>query len=174
MSGISPIGSYAAGSPMPAVSYALPSQSGGPGGPVALSNQGGAAAASATASQSAVLVSSTSIAANVESFVATYGPVASNNEILGALLLLLMLQYMQSDDEQEKKGLLGLLMGLAQIQQQAGQPASLMYSSTSLSIESTQMMAVSQQMAVGAYAGGGSIGSVPPVAPSGGGVDTMA
>lgn len=181
MNGVSPIGNYGSGIPMqpaqyaPAANSAMPA-SGGVDGGLAAQGSGAVAGASITASQSAVAISQTSISASVESFMGTYGPVMANNEILGALLLLLTLQYMQSSDEQEKKGLLGLMLGLLQQQQQASQAGgSFMYSSSQLNIESTQMVAMSQQMAVDVYAGGGSIGSAPPVSGTGSGsVDTVA
>jgi len=176
MSGVSPIGSYAGGTSMTPVNYAPPAQAGGVDGGLAAKGQGAVAGASITASQSAVQMQSTSISASVESFVGTYGPVLADNQILGAMLLLMMLQYMQSDDDEEKKGLLGLMLGLLQQQQQASQAGgTFMYSSSQFSIESTQMMAMSQQMGVDVYAGGGSVGSAPPVSgASSGGVDTVA
>jgi len=58
---------------------------------------------SAFDSQSIISASSTSISSSVESFIGTYGPLASNNELLGAILLLLMSEYLKGGDEEEKK-----------------------------------------------------------------------
>ena len=175
MSAVSPISGYGAAVPSQPAQFTQPSQLGGvDGGPVAKGG-GAIAGASVSASQSAVSVSQTSISASVESFVGTYGAVAADNQILGAMLLLLMLEYMQSDDDEEKKGLLGLMMSLLQQQQQASQASgSFMYSSMQLGIESTQMTAMSQQMAVDVYAGGASAGAAPAVSgATGGGVDMV-
>ncbi len=175
MSAVSPISGYGAAVPSQPAQFTPPAQTSGVDGGLAAKNGGAIAGASVSASQSAVSVSQTSISASVESFVGTYGAVAADNQILGAMLLLLMLEYMQSNDDEEKKGLLGLMMGLLQQQQQASQASgSLMYSSMQLGIESTQMTAMSQQMAVDVYAGA-SAGASPAVSgPTGGGVDTVA
>jgi len=72
----------------------------------------------------------------------TEGPQGAivSNELLGAILLLLILEYMQSSDSEEKKGLLALAMVLAQSQTEASGGARVDYASTSLSIESTQLL----------------------------------
>lgn len=65
---------------------------------------------------------------------------AVSNELLGAILLFLILEYMKSGSEDEKKDLLGLMGTIMQMQQTSGSQSSvLMYSSSSLSIESTEM-----------------------------------
>lgn len=176
MSAVSPISGYGGSLPTQPPQCTQPAQLGGVDGGQAAKAGGPIAGASVSASQSAVAISQTSISAGVESFVSTYGPVLADNQILGAMLLLLMLEYMQSDDDNEKKGLLGLMLGLLQQQQQASQAGgTFIYSSSQFSLQSTQMVAVSQQLAVDVYAGGGSAGAAAPVSgPAGGGVDVVA
>jgi len=111
----------------------------------------------AAGSQTVASASSLSVQQSSEMLMVSEGGsgAITNNELLGAVLLLLMLEYMQSEDEDEKKGLLALLSGLVQMQEQSGsQQSMLMYSSSSLSIESTQMQVVSTENAISAYSAG--------------------
>lgn len=175
MSAVSPISGYGGSLPTQPLQCTQPAQLGGVDGGQAAKAGGPIAGASVSAGQSAVAISQTSISAGVESFVSTYGPVLADNQILGAMLLLLMLEYMQSDDDNEKKGLLGLMLSLLQQQQASQAGGTFIYSSSQFSLQSTQMVAVSQQLAVDVYAGGGSAGAAAPVSgPAGGGVDVVA
>lgn len=81
----------------------------------------------------------------------------TSNELLGAVLLLLMLEYMQSEDKEEKQGILALMATLAQMQQQNNTQQSLfLYSSSSLSIESSQMQSTATgEAASNAYTNAG-------------------
>jgi len=82
-----------------------------------------------------------------------------SNELLGAVLLLIMLEYMQSEDEQEKQNLLALAMMVAQAQVQSSQSSSLTYVSTSLSVESTQIMMAGSATSAYTNAGANPTGS---------------
>lgn len=98
-------------------------------------------------------VSSTSISSTVESFIGTYGPMLSSNELLGAVLLMLALEYLTSSDEEEKQGLLELMLALAEQLRGGGEASGMfMFSSSSMSIESTQITISSPEMALGSYA----------------------
>ncbi len=107
-------------------------------------------------------------------FMAFDSSAAHNNELLGAVLLMLLLQYMQGNEDDQKNGLLGMMMALAALQGQQGN-SSFTYSSSSLSIETTQMQMGSSQAAMTAYGGGVDASKAPPVdAGSGGNVDVVA
>jgi hypothetical protein len=113
-----------------------------------------AAGGSMSASQSLTSLSSTSINASSESLIATMTPSANNNELLGAVLLMLIMEYMKTDDKQQKQDLMGLATLLLQQQQQQSAGAqTIMYNSSSLSIESTQIQVASSEMAISAYSG---------------------
>lgn len=110
--------------------------------------QGGMAAeatpaqASAIQSQEWASLSSLAINQSSESLLVAdnASSAAVSNELLGAILLFLILEYMKSGSEDEKKDLLGLMGTIMQMQQTSGSQSSmLMYSSSSLSIESTEM-----------------------------------
>jgi hypothetical protein len=77
----------------------------------------------------------------------------STNEALGAALLMLILQYMQSSDSNEKQGLLDVISSLVGSQQQQGSSSMLSYSSSQVSIESTQMVMINTSDAINSYAG---------------------
>jgi len=109
---------------------------------------------SALGDQSLLAISSASIAASAESYVAANGPVLASNELIGLVLLLLTLQYMQSNDDQEKQGLMDLIMLLAQQQSPDNGSGLLIYSSSSVTMESVQITALSMDNAMGAYANG--------------------
>jgi hypothetical protein len=120
-------------------------------------------------------ISALSVSASAESFVATYGPVMSNNELLGAVLLLLTMEYLKSEDPEEKKGLLALIATLAQQSTAAQSAGSFAYSSSSLSIESLQYQAVSTQIGAGTYAGDtAALQQEAPVDPGAAGLDVVA
>ena len=116
-------------------------------------------------------MSSTSISA--ESFLATYGPVLADKQLLGLVVLMLTLEYLQSDDEEEKKGLIALIIALAQQQGAAGDQ-SIMYSASSLGIESTQIQAISSEAAISSYSGAALDPQQTPAAdPGSGGLDVV-
>jgi hypothetical protein len=97
--------------------------------------------------------SSTSISSNVQSLVASSGGTA-NKDLMNALLLLLTMQYLQSNDPQQQKDILSLLGGL--LQQSGGGDGganTLVYTSSSLSIESTSLQVVSSSAGLNAYSG---------------------
>lgn len=76
---------------------------------------------------------------------------AVSNELLGAVLLLLLLEYMRTENEDQKQGLLAMMGELLKMQQQGSQQSStLLYASSSLSIESSELM-VSVGGAANAY-----------------------
>ena len=133
------------------------------------------AGAALAASQSALSASSISMTAATQSLVATSGAAPSSNELLGAVMLMLILEYLKTDDEQEKTGLLALISMLAQQQQQGAGGSTLMYSSSYLSIESTQLQFASTDMAVSAYTGAtATLQQAPGVDPGAGGLDVVA
>ena len=146
MGGVSGIGGIAGGGapiqPKPSATVE--------GAPTAAQNTTGGAATSA--GQSLVSMSSTSISASSESLLASNSPVLADQQLLGLVVLMLTLEYLQSDDEEEKKGLLALMLALSQQQSSGGEQ--FMYSSSSLSIESTQIQAVSSETAMNGYTGG--------------------
>ncbi len=107
-----------------------------------------------TPGSSILAMSSTSISASMETLTASNSPMLANNDALGAALLLLVLQYMQESDPTQKQNLLSTIMSIAGGQQQGGNnQSSLMYSSSSLSIESTQLVMIGSGDALGAYSG---------------------
>jgi hypothetical protein len=172
MEGISNVQSVGYGQSSPHIASPTGIQGGsqtGGGAPGASGELGGAKNTQGLGGQSALSLSasmsSTQITQNVESFVATYGPVMSSNEMLGAVLLLLTLELMQSQDDEQKKGLLAAISTLAQMQQQDQGGGMFMYSSSSTSIESTQMTLSADSMAAGAYGGGGAGTTAGQVAP---------
>jgi len=153
-----------------------PNPTAGVEGTPASEAQKGLTAGSASSSQSLASLSSTSISASAESFVAANGPVLADKQLLGLVVLMLTLKYLQSDDEEEKKGLMALIIALAQ-QQGAGGGESIMYSASSLSIESTQIQAVSSEAAISGYSGAAiDPQQTPPASPGSGsgGLDVVA
>jgi hypothetical protein len=155
MSGISGISGLGAGAVWPTSSATTPAAEVGGGAAV------GASGASAYQDISALSYSSMSINASSESLAINQGggmAAASTNELLGAVLLLLTLQYMKSGDDQEKKDLLGLMTTLVQQMGQSGQSSggsgggdSLSYTSSSLSIEMTNLQVVSASTGINSY-----------------------
>jgi hypothetical protein len=118
-------------------------------------------------------VSNLSISANTQSFMETYGPVMSNNELTGAVLLMLLAEYMKSDDKDEKKGLLSLMA--AMMQSQSSGQSSFAYNSSSLSIQSSQFQVGSVDLASTGYAGSPvDTTSAPAADPSSGGLNVVA
>jgi len=118
------------------------------------------------ASQSLMSINSLAVAATSETFVSMSTSGAGNKDLMNALLLLLTLEYLRSDNEEERKGLLALIATLAQASQ-SGESQMMLYSSSAMSIESTQIQIVSSQVGLGPYGelvGGG----VPGDAGSGG------
>ena len=117
--------------------------------------------------------SNLSISANVESFMQTYGPVMSNNDIMGAVLLMLITEYMKSDDKDQKKGLLGLMM--AMMQSQSSGQSSFAYNSSSLSIQTSQFQPGGVDLASTGYAGSPvDTTSTPAADPAAGGLNVVA
>lgn len=155
MDGISGVGAVGSGGMMAPIYGTGPAYSAAAAQAPALQGMNGMAAGNGIgASQSVESLSSTTISAQVESFIATYGPVVANNELLGAVLLMLIMEYLKAENEKDRKDLLSLISTLAQQQQQGGNSGGvMMYSSSSLTIESTQYQAASMQMAIGAYDG---------------------
>lgn len=135
-----------------------------------------AAGVEINASQALTSLSSTSITATNESLIATTGTSSNNNELLGAVLLLLIMEYMKTDDKEQKQGLMDLITLLAQQQQQqSGGGQTIMYNSSSLSIESTQYQAVSTDVAISAYSGAtAATQQAPNIDASAGGLDVVA
>jgi len=108
-----------------------------------------------SAGQSSVLsLSSTSIQASSETLLMAKSPMLASNEAIGAVLLMLILQYLQTGDAQEKQNLTSMIGALAGMQQQGkgGGGELLFYSSSSLSVESTQMTIATSQ-GLNAYTG---------------------
>jgi hypothetical protein len=119
---------------------------------------GSSAAGSSLATQQTVGLSQLSVSQSSEMLLYSEQPMAASvsNELLGAVLLMLMLEYMKSNDDEEKQGLLGLMGLLLQMQQQNGsQQSMLFYTSSSLSIESSQMQMTSGQAVSNAYTNAG-------------------
>lgn len=76
-----------------------------------------------------------------------------NNELLGAILLMLLLKYLQSADTNEQQGLLALMNSLVQGQQGGKADSSVMlYSSSSLSIDTLMVQTQGVDAAANAYA----------------------
>jgi hypothetical protein len=107
----------------------------------------------AAGGSSILSLSSTSMTASSETLLAVKSPMLATNEAIGAALLMLILQYLQAGDAKEKQELTAMIVALAGMQQQSrGAGELLFYSSSSLSIQSTQLtMATSQ--ALDAYSG---------------------
>lgn len=140
ISGISPIYSGMTGQSLPAADTS---------GQQLEAGQAGAS----VGSSSILSLSSTSMSASSETLMASGTPMLASNEALGAALLLLVLQYLQSGDSQEKQGLSEMIVGLAGMAQQGqGGGDFLLYSSSSLSIESTQLSIATSQ-GIDAYTG---------------------
>lgn len=170
MDGVAGVGAIPGGGVTPqAYGVAAPT---GPAAGASTAELGGVGVA---ASQSTLSVSSTKMTASVESFIATYGPAMTNQELLGAVLLMLILEYMKSEDSSEKKDLLALIGALAQQQQSQSGGGTIMYNSASFSFESTQMQATSTEMAVGAYSGAAStLQQAPATDPGAAGLNVVA
>jgi hypothetical protein len=114
-----------------------------------------AGAGNAVATQ---VVSSQSVSQSSETMlISQQQSAAVSNELLGAVLLMLLMEYMKTQNEDEKKGLLSLMAGLAQLQQQSGsqQSSTLYYSNSSLSIDSSQSQIVSSGAVSNAYTNAG-------------------
>jgi hypothetical protein len=174
MDGLSGIGSIPGYGMMPQV-YGTAAAGTAPAAPAQGGEIGTIAGGALSASQSVLSLSSTSITANVESFMGTYGPVMSSNEMLGAVLLMLIMEYLKTDNDQDKKDLLGLISTLAQQQQGAGGGGSFIYQSSSLSIESTQLQVASSEMNFGAYSGAAAtLQQAPAADPGSAGLDVVA
>jgi hypothetical protein len=106
----------------------------------------------AVGGSSVLSLSSTSVAASSETLLAVKSPMLATNEAIGAALLMLILQYLQANDAKEKQELTAMIVALAGMQQNKGAGELLFYSSSSLSIQSTQLtMATSG--ALDAYSG---------------------
>lgn len=150
MNGISGISGMAAGGMPQRMNMA-----GGTGEAQAAPVQQNLAGVEAASSKSIASLSTTSVNASSESLIASNGPVLADDKALGLALLLLTLEYLKSgeDEDEEKKGLLDLMLAISQ-QQGGGDSTSLMYSSRSLSIESTQMQVASTENATSAYSAG--------------------
>ncbi len=146
MDGISAIGGAAGG-------YFVPPSV--PAVSAAATPQTAATAPAGASALSLASMSSTSISASMQSFAATYGPALSSNELLGAVLLMLTLEYMKPDkSDSEKKDLLAVILALAQQQQgNSAGSGSIAYTSSSLSIETTQYQGISVASGIGAYSG---------------------
>lgn len=127
--------------------------------PTAATAQPSVGATGATASVvTTQLISSQSVSASTETLlVSQQQSAAVSNELLGAVLLMLLMEYMKTQNEDEKKGLLALMAGLVQLQQLNGsqQSSTLYYSSSSLSIDSTQSQIVSIGTVSSAYTDAG-------------------
>lgn len=109
---------------------------------------GGAASGSSILS-----LSSTSLTATSETLLSASAPMLSSNEALGAALLMLILQYLQTSDPTDKQNLTNMITALAGMQQQSqGGSDLLMYSSSSMTMETTQLTIATNQ-SLGAYSG---------------------
>ncbi len=170
VSGISNVYSPAmAGASTPAAPAATP--------PAAAAQPGTAAQsttpAGAVQSQEWASLSSLSVNQSSESLliVDNASPAAVSNELVGAILLFLLLEYMKSGSDEEKRDLLGLMGAIVQMQQTAGgQSSVLMYSSSSLSMESTQLQLGSSSTV---YTNAG-LAQSPGADPGAGGLDVTA
>jgi len=111
-----------------------------------------AGATQAGAASSILSLSTTSLTATSETLMASNTPMLASNEAIGAALLLLVLQYLQSSDPNEKQNLTDMIIALAGMQQSQGAGQLLFYSSSSLTMESTQLTIATSQ-ALDAYAG---------------------
>ena len=170
MDGVSPIGGMPSGG-MPYRTNPAGNAEGAPAAPI----QHNLAGTEASSSKTIASLSASSINASSESLIASNGPVLADEQLLGLVVLLLTLQYLQSDDEEEKKDLLTLLLALAQQQQSGNSSESLMYNSTSLSVESSQMQVISTDNALSAYSGGTiDPQQTPPADPGAAGLDVSA
>ena len=171
MNGISAVGVASGGAmtarPNPIIqasTQAAPAAKAAPGGQstpadqlTPVSGQRAVSELAATGSQTVVSASSMSVKQSSEMLMVSEGVGGSitSDELLGAVLLLLILEYMQSEDEDEKKGLLNLVLAIAQQpQQDSDNGGFLMYNSTSQSIESTRFQMVSTENVVSAYSAG--------------------
>lgn len=173
MDGLSGIGNLPPGGTAPLV-YGLASTGAAPTAPLQGQTSSNVAGATASAAQSVFSRSSTSTAANVESFIATYGPIVSSNEMLGALLLMLIMQYIKTGNDREKQDLLGLISVLARQQQGAGSGSTFVYQSSSLSIESTHIQAAASEVSAGAYTGAtATLQQAPATDPGSAGLDVI-
>jgi hypothetical protein len=119
-------------------------------------------------------LSSTSLSATSETLMAGNMPMLATNEAIGAALLLLILQYLQTSDSKEKQNLTDMIVALAGMQQQNAGGEMLLYSSSSLSIESTQLTIATSQ-GLGAYSGAAaSLQQAPPGDPGSPALDVSA
>ncbi|MBI4578383.1 MAG: hypothetical protein HY718_01680 [Planctomycetes bacterium] len=132
------------------------------------------AAGSLAQSSSILSLSTTSINASSESLMIANTSALAGNDAVGAALLLLVLQYLQTSDPTEKQNLLSIILAIAGAQQQqTGETSTLMYSSSSLSIETTQMTYVTSD-ALSAYSGATANQQAPQIDPGAAGLDMVA
>lgn len=175
MSGVAPVSGVGYGLPSitPAQTGAITESPSGQAGLAAgasgLAAGASGSAASVASSQSLAAYSSMSISAANESVFYQSSPILADKQALGLAVLMLTLEYLQSNDDEEKKGLLALMLALTQ--QQSGQQETLMYSSSSLSIESTQYVGMSSDSVANAYSG--SAGAVQGLAATDGGMGQL-
>lgn len=99
-------------------------------------------------------LSSTSISATSETLIANLGGMG-NKDLVAAVLLMLTLELLKSEDPEEKKQLLAAIAALAQQGGDSG--GTMLYSASSLSIESTQLQVLS--IDTGGYSYGGNLQS---------------
>jgi hypothetical protein len=116
-----------------------------------LAGSGGIADAAGTSLVNSGSASSLSMSSQVGSLISTCGGALSNNELLGAVLLMLTLEYLKNEDGDQRKDILSMLGMLLQ-QGAAGQSSTMMYSFSSLSIESSTQI-VSSSTGLAAYSG---------------------
>jgi len=130
----------------------------------------------AAGSTSVLSLASTSVNAASEAILASDIPMLASNEAIGAVLLLLILQYLQSTDPAERQQILDTVLALSgMLRQDRGSSANvLFYSSSDVSIESTQL-ALSTTEGLNAYSGSAAnLRQAPPPDAGAAGLDVLA
>lgn len=112
---------------------------------------------------------SASMQSTSEVYMYSQSPVLADQQLLGLVVLMLTLEYLQSDDKEEKNSLLAMLLLLTQEQQAGNETFMYSYSSSSLSLDTTQVQSMWTENQAGGYGAGELTDPY-----LGGGVDTVA
>ena len=106
-----------------------------------------------SSSQATALIQSTSILGSTEPCSGNRGLVLSTSELIALVLLELILQHLQGGDEEQEKWLAKLMSLVSQQQSSDAGGGLFMYSSSSLSIQNTQITTISVDNALEGYGG---------------------
>lgn len=145
--GLSAIGAVSQYSAAPSVQYAAAA-----GTAESLSgSQASAASALAVGQSSTSIAASSMTATSTQTLIAGSSAAATDNQMLGAILLMLILEYLQSSDETRKQDALTAIVTMLQQLQEQRPAETFLYSSSSMSIESSQLQIASTDLAMGSY-----------------------